>query len=85
MSPPPAGYLTERIDDTRDKVTALGVEVKHLNERLDDMGTKLDEIHAAFQQAKGVKLAMMVGFTVFGGAIGAAITKALAYFGIVAK
>ncbi|ABS68891.1 hypothetical protein [Xanthobacter versatilis] len=82
---PPAGYAVERIDDTRDKVIALEVEVKHLNDKMDSMVSKLDEIHAAFQQAKGVKLAMLVGFTIFGGAIGAFITKMLAYFGIVMK
>lgn len=80
-----AAYSTERIDDTRDRVVALEVEVKHLQKSVDDMATKLDDIHAAFQQAKGVKLAMLVGFTIFGGAIGAFITKMLAYFGVVVK
>lgn len=43
------------IDDTRDRVIALEVTVKHTNTKIDDMDEKLSEIHALFLQGKGIR------------------------------
>ena len=42
-------------EDTRDRMIALEVEVRHLSSQLDAMGVKLDQVHEAFTQAKGAK------------------------------
>ena len=38
-----------------ERITALEVEVKHTNKKLDTMATKLDAMHHLLQQAKGAK------------------------------
>jgi hypothetical protein len=61
--------VVSEVSDTRDRVIALEVEVRHVNDKLDDMTVKLDEMHEAFTQTKGGwKVAL--GFAGFIGFLG---------------
>lgn len=55
--------------DTRDRVIALEVQVKHMAETMDKMSTQVADLHAMLQQARGAKWIMIVVWIGLGGAI----------------
>lgn len=50
-------------DDTRDKVVALEVELRHLSAQVDEMADKVAEMHDVLMQARGVRwiIVLMAG------------------------
>jgi hypothetical protein len=55
------------IDDTRERLITLEVEVRHLQAQLSDTAAKVNEMHALLMQARGarwviVALAALAGF-----------------------
>lgn len=50
-------------DDTRDKVVALEVELRHLSAKVDEMSDKVAEMHDVLMQARGVRwiIVLMAG------------------------
>lgn len=53
-------------DDTRDRVIALEVEVRTLDEKLTGMARKVDEMHSFLLQAKGARWAIIAMASVGG-------------------
>lgn len=50
-------------DDTRDKVVALEVELRHLSAQVNEMSDKVAEMHDVLMQARGVRwiIVLMAG------------------------
>lgn len=53
-------------EDTRDKVIRLETKVENLEKKLCEVGVKIDEIHAAFLQAKGARYIIVAAAAVAG-------------------
>lgn len=59
--------VVQVIDDTRERLITLEVEVRHLTAQLSDTASKVNEMHALLMQARGarwviVALAALAGF-----------------------
>lgn len=59
--------VVQVIDDTRERLITLEVEVRHLTAQLSDTAAKVNEMHALLMQARGarwviVALAALAGF-----------------------
>lgn len=62
-------------DDTRERVTALEVELKHVSKQLSDMGEKVNEMHALLLSARGARWIIITA-----AAIGGFLSAKLAAF-----
>lgn len=67
-------------DDPAVKIARLEVQVEHLTNTVDNMATKLDELHAVFLQAKGARW-LLIAMAGVGGAIAGFLTKWLPFIG----
>lgn len=59
--------VVRMIDDTRERLITLEVEVRHLQAQLSDAAIKVNEMHALLMQARGARwviiaLAALAGF-----------------------
>jgi hypothetical protein len=61
-------------ENTRDRLIALEVEVRHLGESLSSYGEKVNAMHNLLMQAKGMKYLIMLMATI-GGAVSALAVK----------
>jgi hypothetical protein len=68
-------------DDTRDRVVAVERDVKHLSAQMDDMGSKVSEMHELLMQAKGARWAM-VALVGIGGFVAGKLGALISLFGI---
>lgn len=68
-------------DDTRDRVVAVERDVKHLSAQMDDMGSKVSEMHELLMQAKGARWAM-VALVGIGGFVAGKLGALTSLFGI---
>lgn len=55
--------------ETRERVVALEVEVRHLQKSVDEMGAKVTEMHQLLTQARGAKWFMIIVWIGLGGAV----------------
>ncbi len=71
-------------DDSRDRLIRLETEVEHLTATVNNMASKLDELHTVFLQAKGARwlLIVMAGM---GGAVAGFAAKWLPYIGVTTR
>lgn len=67
------------IDDTREKVIQLEVEVRHLREDLKETMAIINELNQVFQQAKGARY-ILVATAAVSGFIAAYIPTVMSYF-----
>ncbi|WP_454917416.1 hypothetical protein [Xanthobacter sediminis] len=66
--------MTPAETDTRDRVVALEVEVRHMADTVERMARQLDELHALLQQARGARW-LLVGVAMLIGAAGGFLAK----------
>jgi hypothetical protein len=53
-------------DDTRERIAALEANLSHMSRAVDDMGAKVDEMHALMLKAQGTKYVVWTLAAVFG-------------------
>lgn len=68
-----------------ERIARLETQVEHLQQTIDAMSKKLDELYTMLQRGKGAWWAGLGIFGLFSGAIGAAISKLLPFLGAVVK
>jgi hypothetical protein len=53
-------------DDTRERVTALEVELRHVSKQLEEMGEKVNEMHALLLSARGARWLILTAAAISG-------------------
>lgn len=71
-------------DDTRDRLIALEVQVRHLTASLKSTHDKVDEMHALLMQARGARW-FIVGLAGVAGFLAALATNLAPWFGLAPK
>lgn len=61
-------------NNTRDRLIALEVEVRHLSESLSSYGEKVNDMHNLLMQARGMKW-LIIAMAAIAGFVSATLTK----------
>lgn len=78
------GSAQAMTDDTRDRVIALEVQVRGLEEDVQAMRRKVDEMHAILLQAKGARW-VIIGSAAIAGGIASFLLKLVPWAGTLPK
>jgi hypothetical protein len=68
-------------DDTRERVTALEVELRHVSKQLDEMGQKVNEMHALLLSARGARWLILTAAAI-GGFVSAKLAPLLPWLSL---
>ena len=60
---------TDNSTDTRDRVITLGVEMHSLEEKVDKMAEKVDQLYEIMMQAKGARWVLIASAGLAGGLV----------------